>query len=72
MPTPTRVANKTQWALRDILAATKEAKTAAGEIERILCPRNDARTLKQLLALYKALAEIERKALMARVGDYEE
>jgi hypothetical protein len=72
MPTPTRVPNKVQWCIRDILFATREATKPFGVIEFELKRRRDPRMIEALLNLYKCLAEIERKALLAREGRYEE
>ncbi|MDI9548364.1 MAG: hypothetical protein QM346_12280 [Chloroflexota bacterium] len=72
MPRPTRLANKTIWALEDIIARSRIARArwdaAMRHAERSLDP-----AMMLLLArLRDDLAEIERLAKDARHGEYSE
>ena len=72
MGRPTRLANKTIWALEDITARVRTARgrwdRAMGRAERNLDP-----AMMMLLArLRDDLAEIERLAKDARHGEYSE
>lgn len=71
MARPTRLANKTIWALEDI---TARVRTARGRWEQAMrqAERNLDPAMMLLLArLRDDLAEIERLAKDARHGDYD-
>jgi hypothetical protein len=72
MATPTRLANKTQWALDDILRATKEAQPAWQAVYTIAKARMDPALLAGLAEIRDFMAFVERKARLARAGDYDE
>lgn len=72
MARPTRLANKTIWAIEDILA---RVRTARGRWDKAMqqAERNVDPTMMLLLArLRDDLAEIERLARDARHGEYSE
>jgi hypothetical protein len=71
MATPTRLGNKTQWALDDILQHCQEAQTAWQAVYRIAKARMDPAMLAGLAELRDSMATIERKARLARHGDYD-
>lgn len=70
MATKTRIANKTQWALDDILEecefSTKHWQRAMAQAEK----KMDPVMMQSLGRLRDNLARIERKARQARQGDY--
>ncbi len=72
MTTKTRLANKTIWALDDILDECHSARGAwkqtIGRARKFMDPI----MLASLAQLRDSLAEIERKVRDARLGEYEE
>jgi hypothetical protein len=70
MATPTRLANKTQWALDDIMQHCREAQTAWQAVYKIAKARMDPAMLAGLAELRDELATVERLARMARAGEY--
>lgn len=73
MPTKTRVANKTQWALDDTLKQVRIGRTAA----RSILDRNRTKLMDPLIAmelsvLIDALTDIDRITRLALQGDYEQ
>jgi hypothetical protein len=72
MASKTRLANKTIWALENIVAVTMDGRehwrTAFQRAERAM----DANMMHALAGLRDDLAEIERIARMARNGEYRE
>jgi hypothetical protein len=71
MVTPTRLANKTQWALDDVMHHCREALTAWQAVYRIAKARMDPAMLAGLAELRDELATVERLARMARAGEYD-
>lgn len=72
MATPTRLANKTLWALDDIVAAVLEARAAWRGCQEFAERRMDAGLLARLGRISDALAKIESAARDARQGKYRE
>ncbi len=72
MPTKTRLANKTIWALEDIVAACKDAREAWRQAMERAEKTMDATLMASLARISDRLAEIERKARDARQGEYNE
>jgi hypothetical protein len=72
MPSKTRLANKTIWALEDIIAASKDARDAWRQAMTRAEKTMDVVLMTSLARLSDRLAEIERKALDARQGEYHE
>ena len=72
MATPTRLANKTQWALDDITAAAINARSAWRICQEIAERRMDATMLANLGRISDYLARIESTAREARAGRYTE
>ena len=72
MVTKTRIANKTIWALEDILAHCQNARRAWQQAMDRAERKMDPVTITALARLRDDLAEIERKARDARQGKYEE
>ena len=70
MATPTRLANKTMWALDDITAAAIDARSAWRICQDIAERRMDATMLAKLGRISDALARIETTAREARQGRY--
>ena len=73
MPTKTRLANKTQWALDDTLKQVRIGRTAA----RSMLDRNRTKIMDPLMAmelsvLIDALTDIDRITRLALQGDYEQ
>ncbi len=72
MPTPTRLANKTGWALEDIIAVCVNARSAW----RIVLDRaqrtQDPLLLAKIAIVSDELAKIETTAREARAGRYTE
>jgi len=73
MPTKTRLANKTQWALDDTLKQVRIGRTAA----RSMLDRNRTKIMDPLIAmelsvLIDALTDIDRITRLALQGDYEQ
>ena len=68
----TRLANKTIWALEDIIAATIDARDAWRDAMKQADRTMDVVLVVSLAKLSDRLAEIERKARDARQGDYNE
>lgn len=70
MPSKTRIANKTQWALRDILdeiaAATRHWERGMDRAENLM----DLTLIHSFARLRDNLAVIERKATDALDGEY--
>jgi hypothetical protein len=71
MTTPTRLANKTIWALEDILSACGNARTAWTAVFEIAKRRMDPAMLVGLAEIRDNIATVERKARLARAGEYE-
>jgi hypothetical protein len=72
MSTRTRVANKTLWALDDIVAATQCARTAWRVCHTIAERRMEPLLLAKLGTISDELARIETTAREARKGNYVE
>ena len=70
MATPTRIANKTQWALDDIVAACMNARDAWRLCQEIAERRLDPILLAKLGRISDDLARIETLAREARQGRY--
>ena len=68
MATPTRLANKTIWALEDIIAAAQTASRAWQYCQAIAEQRLDATLLARLGRIRDDLARIETLAREARQG----
>ena len=69
----TRVANKTQWSLQDIIASCKKAHRAA----LVITDRNERKFMDPLLSIQAqritdALNAIEIAAIRAQHGEYEQ
>lgn len=71
MATPTRLANKTQWALDDIMQHCREAQTAWQAVYKLAKARMDPAMLAGLAELRDEMATVERLARMARAGEYD-
>lgn len=72
MAKQTRLANKTQWALQDITGASKEIR---GYYKTAMKRAEDGVDPAMMLLLAKILervTKIERKAILALQGEYEE
>lgn len=72
MPSKTRLANKTIWALEDIAARCQAARARWEQAMRLSEERMDPLMMLLLARLRDDLAEIERMAKDARHGDYHE
>ncbi len=72
MATPTRIANKTIWALEDIIANCRSARAAWRIIYERAQRTMDPLLLAKLAALSDDLARIESTARDARNGRYTE
>lgn len=72
MATPTRIANKTLWALEDIIAATRDARSAWQIVHRQAARYMDPVMLFKLAEVSDTLARIETTARDARQGQYRE
>jgi hypothetical protein len=72
MPSKTRIANKTQWALRDILTRSEEARDDWKIVFKKAERQMDAQMMVCLARLRDKLADIERLAFDAQQGDYRE
>lgn len=70
MPSPTRLANKTIWAIEDITAAARGARRALDRAVAHSRRTMDPVLLACLLDLSTELAAIERTARDARQGSY--
>lgn len=70
MSTPTRLANKTQWTLDDIVALCQDAQPAWRSCQELAEQRQEPRLLAGLGRLRDALARIETLAREARQGRY--
>lgn len=70
MPTKTRLANKTIWALEDIIAACSDGREAWRQAMNRAEKTMDATLMASLAKISDRLAEIERKARDARQGEY--
>lgn len=70
MPSPTRIANKTIWALEDIIAAAIGARHWLRQANERARDRMDVVMLASLNHLGEELAEIESRARDARQGTY--
>lgn len=71
MAKPTRLANKTQWALQDILAELAEARRALRGIQS----RNEERIMDPIISMHlqrltSALARVEVTTVRAQHGEY--
>lgn len=72
MSTKTRIANKTQWSLADIIALTAKARRSY----RIARDRNEQKGMDQIITLElsrigDALNDIDRIARLAQNGEYD-
>jgi len=65
-----RLANKTIWALEDIIACCRRGRRALDDARRRASEVMDPLLLKALLAVSEELAHITTLALEARQGDY--
>lgn len=72
MSTPTRLANKTIWALECIIAAACAARLSWRRCQEIAERRMDAVLLANLGRMSDELARIETTAREARAGRYNE
>ena len=72
MATPTRIANKTIWALEEIIAAVLSARAAWRTCQEIAERRMEPALLAKLGRLSDDLARIETLAREARQGKYTE
>jgi hypothetical protein len=72
MATPTRLANKTQWALDDIIAADLDARAAWRICQEQAMRRMNPLLLAKLGTISDDLARIETTAREARQGRYTE
>jgi signal transduction protein with GAF and PtsI domain len=72
MATKTRVANKTLWALEDIVARCQSARAAWRVCHEVAERRMEALLLAKLGTISDDLAVIETTAREARAGRYEE
>ncbi len=70
--TKTRVPNKTQWALYDIIDATTDARAAWKKATERTDKLMDVVLARSLGTISHDLAVIERKARMALDGEYDE
>lgn len=70
MATKTRLANKTIWALENIIAAARSARTAWRRCQEIAEGRRDPVMLASLGRISDSLATIESTARDARQGKY--
>ena len=70
MATKTRVPNKVQWALEDIVAAATEARAAWRICHEIGERRLEPLLLAKLGTISDDLARIEMRAREAREGNY--
>lgn len=70
--TKRRLANKTIWALEDIIASCRIARRAIDDAQARVQELMDPLILKHLLTISTNLAEIETKARDARQGKYNE
>lgn len=70
MVSKTRLANKTIWALEDIIALSIEARKAWQKAMERAERSMDVALMASLATMSDRLAEIERKAREARQGDY--
>jgi hypothetical protein len=68
--TPTRLANKTIWALEDILAACGNCRGAWQACFEIAKRRMDPAMLAGLAEIRDNIATVERTARLARAGEY--
>lgn len=73
MATPTRIANKTRWALDDIIVHQCRAIEAARQIMQ----RNEQKFMDPMIAmqlarLSDALSSIKAIAVLAKQGDYDQ
>lgn len=72
MATPTRLANKTQWALMDIIAATRSATDAWRICHRQAEKVMDPMLLCRLATIRDQLGTIQTRAEEALQGKYSE
>jgi hypothetical protein len=72
MASKTRLANKTIWALEDIIAHCQNARRAYETLKKQARQQMDPLAMLALIQLSDDLAAIERKAINARQGKYEE
>ena len=72
MPTPTRLANKTMWALEDIVAGCLNARAAWRICQERALKTMDPLLLAKLGNISDDLARIETTAREARQGRYTE
>lgn len=72
MATPTRLPNKTQWALTDILAHCHSSRAAWRKLFDMAEQRVDPAMALYLARIRDHIAEIERIAAAASNGEYNE
>jgi len=72
MPTKTRIANKTQWALNDIIMDSVEAQRAWQKADERADASMDVVLVRSLGRINARLARIERTARMALAGEYDQ
>lgn len=71
MPTKTRIANKTQWAIMDIINDARAASLGLGkEIDRAIS-RTDPALANRLASIRQRILHIEQLGTMALRGEYE-
>jgi hypothetical protein len=70
MTSKTRLANRTIWAIEDIMAESLNARRALKKAVDHADRQLDPSLLHSLLEISTALASIERLALDARQGEY--
>jgi len=72
MATKTRIANKTMWALNDIIMASAEARQAWQRAHERAEKSMDVVLERSLGKISDRIAVIERKARMALDGEYDD
>lgn len=71
MSTKTKVANKTQWALEDVVAICRNSDGDMKKLMRIAEQRSDPALALLLARLIRDFADIEMIARAARRGEYD-
>ena len=72
MASKTRLANKTIWALEDIIATCIQARRVLRRAVDHSAQTMDYRTLAVLASVVDCVAHIEHRTIDARHGDYHE
>lgn len=72
MTRKTRLANKTQWALQDITVACKETRVHYKAAMKRAENDVDPAMMLLLAKILERVTKIERKAILALQGEYEE